>query len=201
MPAKPPNTVETQLISYVIASAEMRYAEVSERDVYLRDEPRLGLVIRGEVSGCGRDCHANLAQVFLEYGMTCEGCQEPGVIEESVDRFGGRLGSLLIDALKPESSEVPIADQLIDALGIILNSMDAAFEIERTPEHLRFTMADCPIHNTAHKTGLNHEIAMAHRGFVALCESILQSLSLDWQLVKLSERETTDPLHEIMIAW
>ena len=36
-----------RLLHYVIASSDMRYIEINQRDVYLQSDPQLGLVVRG----------------------------------------------------------------------------------------------------------------------------------------------------------
>ena len=60
------------LLSYKIASSNMRYIEINEREIYLRQDPQLGIVLLGEVPFCGPDCNANLSQMLLEYTMSTQ---------------------------------------------------------------------------------------------------------------------------------
>ena len=191
---------EAHLLSYIIASSDMRYIQINERDVYLRHDPDLGLVIRGEVPGCGPSCDSNLSYMLLEYSMSCEDCRDHVKTAESVDRFGEHLGRVFIDGLYQEAPKVFKADQLADAFEIILNSMGVQFKKELTDEHLRYDLAHSPLHETAGKTGLVLQVAMAHRAFVALCKNILYVLALDWMLVQPSEPEFEDQLLEVLFV-
>jgi len=47
-----PEILEIQdapVFSYVLASADMRYIEIGEREIYLRHDPEAGLVFRGAI--------------------------------------------------------------------------------------------------------------------------------------------------------
>ena len=66
MTSQADQTQDAHLLSYVIASADMRYVEVNRREVYLRQDPELGLIVRGEMEGCGPACYVDLNQVLLE---------------------------------------------------------------------------------------------------------------------------------------
>ncbi len=86
---------DMQLLWYVLASADMRYCEVGEREIYLRYDPAFGFVVRAKLIGSEQTCSINLAQILLEYSMSCEGWQELHVQSSLVDQFGCRLGSLI----------------------------------------------------------------------------------------------------------
>ena len=96
------NTQVTQgkpLLSYVIASSNMRYIEINERDIYLRDDPQLGPVLRGEIPECGADCHANLSQMLLEQAMSCDDCRDQAA---TARHAFVTLCSTVVQALAPE---------------------------------------------------------------------------------------------------
>ena len=60
----------------------MRYTEVAEMEIYLRDDPKAGLVFRGEISGCKPGRFVDLGQILLQYAMSCEECREQSVAKE-----------------------------------------------------------------------------------------------------------------------
>lgn len=191
---------EAHLLSYIIASSDMRYIQINEREVYLRHDPDLGLVIRGEVPGTGPDLNANLSYMLLEFSMSCEDCRDRIMTAESAERFGEHLGQVFIAKLYQEAPEVFTADQLAGAFEIILNSMGVAFKKELTDKQLRYDLARSPLHEAAGKTGLVLQVAMAQRAFVAMCKSILRVMALDWTLAQPTEPESEAPLLQILFA-
>lgn len=188
------------LLSYVIASSNMRYIGINEREIYLRDDPQLGLIIQGEVPQCGPDCHANLSQLLLEYTMSCEDCRDHAMTAKHVDHFGDQLGEKLITNLHDVIPVTPDIDRLSEIMDIILNSMGVSFDKELTVDHLRYELAHCPIHAAAKKSRSNLWIATAHRAFVALCSYVVRTVAPEWALVQPSEPETDIPLDNILIA-
>lgn len=189
-----------RLLRYVIASSDMRYIEINQRDVYLRDDPPLGLVVRGEVPECGPDCNANLSQMFLEYTMSCVDCRDHAATASYMDHFGDNLGEQLIDRLYKGLPDAAGLERAAEVIDIILNSMDVSFQKELTADYLRYDLDHCPIHEAARNTGLSRWIAEAHRAFVALCNHVLRTLAPGWALLEPVEAETEDPLDVILIA-
>ncbi len=191
---------EVHLLSYIIASSDMRYIQINEREVYLRHDPDLGLVIQGDVPGTRADLNANLSYMLLEFSMSCEDCKDRVMTAESAERFGEHLGQVFIDSLYQEAPEVITANQLAGAFDIILNSMGVTFTKELTDEQLRYDLALSPLHEAAGKTGLVLQVAMAQRAFVAMCKRILQVMALDWTLAEPSEPESEAPLRQILFV-
>ncbi len=188
------------LLAYVIASADMRYIEINEREIYIRQDPKMGMVVRGEISGCGAGSYADLSQIFLEYAMSCEGCRDQSEGEKSVTRFGARFGTILAAKLSEDYIGLPTIDQLSRSYGFILNSMAVPFTEDRTEHNLHFTLAYCPLCDSGKKTGLNREMALARLGFAVLCESMLRSFTPDWLLLKPSITEPEPTLLEIVLT-
>jgi hypothetical protein len=193
-----PSRQETPLLSYVIASSDMRYIEVNRRNVHLHHDLELGLVIRGEIPGTLPSCDAGLAFMLLEYAMSCQDCKDPLMTAAAVDRFGECLGRALIEKMQPDVLETSPTDRLIRTFEILLRSMGSRYTRHLTPDEIYFTLAGCPLHAAAGQTALKLQVAMAHRAFVALCDAILAALAPDWARVKPAERETQDPLLEML---
>lgn len=189
-----------ELLSYMIASGDMRFIEISERALFLRLDSGLGLVIRGEVPECGPDCYANLSQVLLEYVMGCEDCRDAERTPAVVDQFGQRLGQEFIDLRYQEPAPGHGVEQLVDALTILLKSLDVPFVLHRSADLLQFKLAYCPLQSTADKAGLKLWVALAHRTLFALIETVARSLAPEWVLESPSERQTNTPLRLIRIA-
>jgi hypothetical protein len=175
---------DARLLAYTVASADMRYIEVNEREVYLRNDPALGPVVRGEVPGCDSSCDAGLSQVLLEYVISCEGCKGEPIEADAADRFGRQLGTRLVNNLYPAASETPVMDRLAGAFDCILNSMPVSFRAEHAKNRLDYTLTHDPLQMTAQETGLTRGVDMARRAFVALCTSVIQALAPDWTLAR-----------------
>jgi hypothetical protein len=87
---------DAPIFSYAIASGDMRYIEIGEREIYLRNDPKVGLIYRGEIAGCGPECHFELNEILLEFAMSCEGCREESFATKEVIQFGEHLGEVLL---------------------------------------------------------------------------------------------------------
>ena len=188
------------LFSYVIASGNMRYIGINEREIYLRHDPQLGLIMQGEIPQCGPDCYADLSQMLLEYTMSCVDCRDHAMTAKYIDQFGDRLGGELIANLYDAMPETPELDRVSEVMDIILNSMGVEFQLEQTADHLRYELAHCPIHEAARNSRLNLWVPTAHRALVALCNCVVRTLAPGWALVQPSEPETDVPLDTILIA-
>lgn len=176
---------DARLLAYTVASADMRYIEVNEREVYLRHDPTP--VVRGEMPGCDSSCDADLSLVLLEYVISCEGCKGEPIEAEAADRFGAQLGAKLVHHLYPAPQDTPVVTRLSGAFNCILNSMYVSFSTEHTPEkRVWYTLAHNPLEATAQETGFSRGVNMAHRAFVACCASIVQTIAPDWALVQPS---------------
>jgi hypothetical protein len=196
------NTLEIQdkpVLSYALASADMRYIEIGERDIYLRIDPKLGLVFRGEIAGCGPDCYIELNEILLEYAMSCEGCKEESFTSSEVIRFGEHLAEILVETTSLRTAELSPPEKLSTLFECILNSMDAKYVEHSHINHLEYSLDCCPLHECAKNTGLNRSVEMAHLSFVALCNRLINEVAPNWQLMHPSEDETFIPIHKIVI--
>src|SRR3990170_5451908 len=77
---------------YPIASSDMYYAEIGQRDVFVRDDHVQGFQIWGELTGQGEDTAIPFCEIFLEYAMFCQtGFDEPHAYA-LMESFGSGLG-------------------------------------------------------------------------------------------------------------
>ena len=188
-----------ELLSYTIASGDMRYIEISERDVFLREDPQLGLIIRGKVPECGADCDVNLSHILIEHAMTCSGCREPEMARETADQFGRRLGQRLALWLCQDAPEAPHCDQLCDSFEVILKSMDAPYRRDCNEAHLIYDLGECPLLDTARSNGCSQCTPMARQNFLSLCETVVSTLQPTWDLQRPTEVDAGGPIQRIEI--
>lgn len=196
-------TIEIQdapVYSYPIASADMRYIEVGERDIFLRENADVGYVFRGEIPGCGAEYFVGLNEILLEYAMTCEGCKERSVAQKEVMRFGAYLGEILTLKLYPDIAELPALEKLAHAFKCVLTSMGAKYILESKEQQLEYSLDCCPLSECARDTGLGRSFEMAHLSFTSLCKSVISALAPDWVLVKPTEDDNNVPIHKIIIS-
>lgn len=190
-----PTRQDEELLSYRIASGDMRFIEIGERVLYLCPDQKLGQVIHGEMPECSSENYANLSQILLEYVMSCGDCRQADLADGAAIRFGQQLGQKIIDVCYGETAVSPHIKKLIHTTTIILNSMDVPYQLEQTDTQIQFTLIYCPLHETASKTGLTLWIPLAHRAFVSLIHTFLQQLAPEWTL-QLPTDESTE-IHEL----
>jgi hypothetical protein len=185
----------TQLFRYPIASADMYYCEVNQRDVYVSDDPEDGFRIWGEIPGGGPVTAIDLCQVFLEYGMYCQTWRDQSQAYRQMTAFGESLGEALAKYLKASTLVDPVANPGACALECVLESMGANFTVEQVDSELYFTIAGCPLRETARRTGLM-EVELAHCGINVLCQSLIRAID-PGLLVDTSFEEQAD--HTLLV--
>ena len=200
MPGNEDKASEAPLFNYTIASADMRYIEVGERMIYLRDDPKKGPIVRGEILGCGPGCYVDLSQIFLEFAMSCEGCREQDVADDSLTYFGERLGKILLARLYPDSSKRQAVDQLIHVFDCVYKSMNIPYTLDRSEGTLHYIFPQCPFCDQEEYAGFTRAMDMARLGFIALCECILQNFDSGWLLEKPTKEQISDPLLEVILT-
>ncbi len=165
----------SRLCRYPIASADMYYSEVNQRDVCVRDDPEKGFCIWGELPGGGAHTDVGLCQVFLEYAMYCQTWRDLSQSYYHMQKFGEHLGVALARYIQASAPMEWAADLGTCALECVLESMDAHFTIEQVGPELRFNVTGCPLRETAEHTGLM-EVELAHYGINALCQSLIHAI-------------------------
>ena len=168
----------THLCRYPIASADMYYEEVNQRDVCVCDDPEKGFRIWGEIPGAGDVTAVGLCHVLLEYAMYCQTWRDSSQAYCHMQQFGEHLGIALAKYLRDSISMAGAANPGSCALECVLESMNAHFTVEQIGPELQFIVAGCPLHETAEQTGLR-EVELAHWGLNALCQSLVHAIEPD----------------------
>lgn len=161
-----------KLYRYSIASSDMYYTELEQRDVLVRDDPVKGFKIWGEIVGGGPGTSVNLCQMFLEYAMYCRSWCNPSEANYNMQRFGEQLGMALAKFLQ----ETPPAEMSQNpgacALTCLWEALDIQFTIEKVGPEMHFLFADCPLAEAAQRTGLR-EVDLALSGVNAMCQTLV----------------------------
>ena len=178
----------TRLFRYPIASADMYYCEVNQRDVYVSDDPEDGLRIWGEIPGGGPVTAIDLCQIFLEYAMYCQTWRDQSQAHRQMTDFGESLGEALAKYLKANAPVDLVTNPGACALECVLESMGANFTVEQVDAELRFAVASCPLREAARRTGLM-EVELAQCGIDALCQSLIRAIDPDLMVYIPPERQ------------
>lgn len=187
------------IYTYVIASGDMRYIEINERQIYLIYDPVMAYYLRGEMPGCGAGCYADLSQIFLEYVLSCEGCRDSAEAQASTVQFGTHLGRNLALRLAECYSDFTAPEQLSAGLECAFNSLNVAFIVERRLNSLHYSIEWCPICQSADHSGLSRAASAAHHGLVAFLHSLVETIAPDWRLSEPPQVNFADPLLSIVI--
>jgi hypothetical protein len=199
MCALPQTSTDSPLYTYVIASGDMRYIEINQRNLFLRQDPNLGWILRGELPGCGAGCYADLSQVLLEYAMTCEGCKSPEEACEYVAAFARRLGELLAQRFSEEYSTLPEQERLPAAIEVLLKSLVVPFTSQSDPQRLAYNLDYCPLCETGSSSGMTRELIMARYGFAALCASLASGVAPAWTVITPTLQDAEQALLSIVL--
>lgn len=168
----------TCLGRYTIASGDMYYSELGQRDIYVSDEPEKGIRIWGEIPMGGPVTAVELCQVFLEYALACESGREAEQAYQEMAIFGKRLGDSLAEYIKSTPLIRNTTDPGACALECVLEAIHAHLSIEHVGPELRFIIADCPMRDVAMRTGLRN-IELAQYGFNIMCQHLIHAIDPD----------------------
>jgi hypothetical protein len=184
------------LYSFTIASGDMFYNEMDQRDIYVRDDPASGFHIWGQIPDGGTVC-ANLGQVLLEYAMSAaaQGALPPAY--RQMDCFGKRLGeSLAVQILRRTAGESSTS-RAACALECVLEALDVHFVVEQDGDELIYTLDFCPLCEMSEHTGLS-QVELAHHGLNALCYTIIHALDPEFR-VRLPRRPGADRIFKMTL--
>ena len=175
MTSSNPQTRVTRLYRYSIASSDMYFTELEQRDVYVSDDPRDGFKIWGQIAGAGPGTSVPLCQMFLEYAMYCRSWGGQAEATYNMSAFGERLGASLarffIEKPPADMSGSPGAC----ALECFFETMGVQLSVEQVGPELRFFFANCPLTEAAERTGLR-EVELALYGVNSLCQTMIHAI-------------------------
>ena len=160
---------------YAIASADMYYSEMGQRNMFVCDDPEKGLHIWGEMSVDGDNTSIDLCQIFLEYALFCQTARDIERSYNEMRSFGERLGEMLAEYIKDTPFFRVVSDPGACALEGVLEAVHAHLSIEHVGPELRFIVAGCPLLDASERTGLR-ETELAQFGFNVMCQSLIHNI-------------------------
>jgi hypothetical protein len=191
---------EALLLRYPIASGDMKFIEVNQRDVYLRNDPASGIVLRGEIPDCGPGCYADLGQVILEYVMTCEDCEDPELSGAHTATFGKNLGASLATKIKNSMPGEPEAAWVTATLDCLLRSLNVPFTTRQVGDETHYLMDYCPLCKTAEDTGMRGRVALAHQALDQLYQFVFAILDPNLEIQLPAEPHAGQRHLELVIS-
>lgn len=162
------------LLRYVIASADMYYAEMEQRDVFMSCDGQGNFRIWGEIENEGPAAAIDVFEIFLEYAMYC--CSWSGVDEAlyRMQDFGESLGRAAAKHLEEIIPPFLSENSAVQCLRHIFET--ANFSVEDADAGVRFVVADYPLENAAKHSGL-WNVELAQHGINSMCQSLIQSIN------------------------
>lgn len=170
-----PTTIQTKptlICRYPIASADMYYTEVGQRDVFVRDDLQHGFQIWGELTGAGEETSIPLCEIFLEYALGCQTAYEEDQAYGIMESFGSGLGQAVAMYMLDNIFLDGFPNPGVCALECVLETLKVNFTVHQLGPELRFIICDCPFEKTAAQTGLP-QTELAHVGLNAMCQGLL----------------------------
>jgi hypothetical protein len=165
-------TKATLICRYPIASTDMYYNEVGQRDVYARDDLLHGFQIWGELTGAGEETAIPLCEIFLEYAMVCQTGHDENQAYALMESFGSGLGQAVAIYMMDNIFIDRFPNPGVCAMECVLETLKVNFTIHQIGPELRFIICDCPFEKTAGQTGLPQS-ELAHIGLNAMYQGLL----------------------------
>jgi hypothetical protein len=162
----------TLICRYPIASADMYYEEVGQRDVYACDDYLHGFQMWGALTGTGENTAISLCEIFLEYAMFCQTGFEEAQAYGLMESFGTGMGQAVAIYMQDHIFLNGLPNPGVCALECVLETLHVDFTVHQIGPELRFIICDCPFEKTASLTGLPQS-ELAHVGLNAMCQALL----------------------------
>ncbi len=164
------------LFRYVVASADMYYAEEQQRDVLLGRDARGHIRIWGVTHDGDPSSRIHLAQVFLEYALYCCAWCGPDEALFHMQDLGQHLGHRLAAYLQDNPALLAADDPMLRALQQVSGTFGADCIEQHLDSGVRFLVSHCELEDVARSSGLCH-LELAHHGINALCRTLILDMS------------------------
>ncbi len=159
------------LFRYVLASADMYYAELEQRDIFIGVDASGHARIWAETVNGGRATKIELCRVFLEYAMYCASSFGPAEAQYQMQGFGDRLGHQLAAYLRRNPGLVTSQNAALGALECVFGTLGARYFEDYAEAGVRFLVTDCPLEEAAKRSGLTN-VELAKHGVNAMCKTM-----------------------------
>jgi hypothetical protein len=160
-----------RLFRYTIASADMYFAEMEERDVFVGRDDEGHVRIWGELVGGSPSTKVELCGVFLEQALYCGCCYTTSEAHTQMEAFGQRMGRRLAAYLQKNPTLVTSKNSALGALECLFGTIRAGYFEDYADSGARFVVTDCPLEEASRRSGLPY-IELARHGINAMCQSL-----------------------------
>ncbi len=169
-------TSGVHLLRYAIASADMYYAELEQRDVFIgRDEGGQARIWAETVHG-GPSTRVELCRIFLEYAMYCATSFGTAEAHYQMQSFGEHLGRRLSEYLRQNPALMPSKNPALGALECLFGTIRARYFEDYAQSGVRFVVTECPLEDTAKRSGIPN-LELARYGINAMCQSLCVAMN------------------------
>jgi hypothetical protein len=165
-----------QLLQYSVASGDMYYAELEQRDVLLGKDNAGHIRIWGETANGNPSLKVGLCRVFLEYALYCSSWCSAAEANYHMQGFGERLGHRLATYLQNNPDLVGPNDPTVRALEQIFGAIGADYTEDHIDAGVRFLVSHCPVEEAAQRSGLVN-IELARHGINAMCRQLILDMA------------------------
>jgi len=166
----------THLCRYAIASSDMYYAEMEQRDVFLYYDEQGNFHICGEMADEGSSNSVDLFEIFLEYGLYCCTWCDMGEALYHMQNFGDGIGKSLATHLRDIIPSHELEDSASQLLKHIFETLDVSLSMENIGSEVRLSIADYPLTKAAKHSGLRN-VELAHHGINSMCQSLVHGIN------------------------
>jgi hypothetical protein len=184
----------TGLLSYVIASADMYYAEMERRDVFLGCNEQGSFRIWGKMTDGEQSTSIDVFEIFLEYALYCGSWADTEETLHNMQDFGERLGRSLAKQLENNILLSSLRNSACQMLKYILDTVDAHPCVEDVDAGVRVIIMDYPLEKAAKRSGL-WNVELAHCGINSMCESLIRCMN-----PRLAVRASSDERSEFIFT-
>ncbi len=181
MPLSSTEPAAVKLCRYSVASSDMFYAELEQRDVMLGKDNAGHIRIWGQTSS-STSARVGLCRVFLEYALYCSSWCNASEARYHMENFGERLGRGLAAYMQHNPDLVSRDDPTIRALEQIFSAIGAEFSEDHLQQGVRFLVSHCPIEEAAKRSGLPHS-ELARHAINAMCRRLIHEMNPGWIVV------------------
>jgi hypothetical protein len=154
----------------------MRFIERTERVMYLIEDPEMNWIVLGVIPGCGSTCNANLAQVLLEFIMSCEGLDQD-TLQGALRVFVQKNVAAIVEYFRAQTPHSQIDFLFDQTLGCLLRSLGSEFELESDGMHYTASFDDCPICGLWGQSGIRRHGELGHEVLFDLFKTTVHSLN------------------------
>lgn len=183
------------IYSYQVSSAEMYYAELEQRDIFVWDDPVIGYRIWAQVHGQGEESRIDLCQIMLEYSAYLRSWCDKDESTWNMENFGMHLGHLMAEQFRENPPGVQPVNPGACALSCLLESMHFQIGMEKAGNALCFNLATAPMDEAIAEVG-EKGVELARQGIQAICRGLVQEVEPQVEL-KITRREEGDILYAL----